>query len=644
MTNELTLKNWMINRDDTNIAHLVIDCPDRSMNALSAEVMVELEQAVNHLDAHPPAGLIIRSGKDNGFIAGADVEEFSRFENDLQAGKMLIERGWHLFNRIAKLSYPTLALIHGVCLGGGLELALACRYRVLVDSQKPSLGLPEVMLGIYPGWGGVKRLPEVIGAQKAMDMMLTGRRLDARRAKSFGLVDLVVAPRVALKTAQEYVLMGKPMRRAGGIAKLLNTKPFKSILATIARKQVKKKDPMGHYPAPLAIIDIWEKHNGDGLADLSIVQGLLQSPTTKNLIRVFHLQDRLKSFTKRGDSKAIKHVHVIGAGVMGGGIATWCALQGLKVTVQDTDYSRIASALKNASTLFTRKDRLSAQAALDNFIPDPQGHGIDDADIIIEAIFENLEAKQALYKTIEPRMKEGAILATNTSSLSLDSLRTQLARPERFVGVHFFNPVSKMPLVEVITADGVDEEALNKAFAFVGRINKLPLLVKDTPGFLVNAVLGPYMLEAMRCVDEGIAPEVVDTTMLKFGMPMGPIELADTVGLDITLAAGKQLTEGSEPPRCLQQLVNQQKLGKKTGEGFYQWKNHKASQYSDKDIPEHLENRLITPFIAQAEKQLHKGIIEDADLVDAGIIFGTGFAPFRGGPLNYKATFAKSNV
>ncbi len=636
MSTALTLKNWTLHHDERNIAHLIINCPDRSMNALSGEVMDELATAIDYLDSHRPAGLIIRSGKSNGFIAGADVNEFTRFENDLQAGKTLIERGWHLFNRIEQLPFPTLALIHGTCLGGGLELTLACRYRVLIDSPKPSLGLPEVMLGIYPGWGGAKRLPALIGAQKALDMMLTGRTLDARRAKSFGLVDIVTAQRVALKTAQDYVLSGKPARKAKGIDKLLNTPPFKKIPAYFARKQVKQKDPMGHYPAPLAIIDIWEKHNGDGLADLSIVQRLLQSPTTRHLIRVFHLQDRLKSFTKRGDSKAIKHVHVIGAGVMGGGIATWCALQGLKVTVQDTDYARIAGALKNAASLFARKDRLSAQAARDNFIPDPQGQGIDDADIIIEAIFENLEAKQALYKTIEPRMKEGAILATNTSSLSLASLRTQLARPERFVGVHFFNPVAKMPLVEVITADGIAEEAINQACAFVGRINKLPLLVKDTPGFLVNAVLGPYMLEAMRCVDEGIAPEVIDTAMLRFGMPMGPIELADTVGLDIAMAAGKQLAEGSEPPRCLQQLVSQQKLGKKTGEGFYQWKNRKPSQFSDKDIPEHLEKRLITPFIEQAEKQLQKGIIEDADLVDAGIIFGTGFAPFRGGPLHYK--------
>ena len=322
---------------------------------------------------------------------------------------------------------------------------------------------------------------------------------------------------------------------------------------------------------------------------------------------------------------------------MGGGIATWCALQGIKTTLQDTDYSRIAGAVKQAASLFARRDRLSAQAARDRLIPDPEGQGIDEADIVIEAIYENLEAKQALYKQLEARMKPEAILATNTSSLSLVDLRTTLERPERFVGIHFFNPVSKMPLVEVVNAEGTDPQALAQACAFVGKIAKLPLPVQDTPGFLVNAVLGPYMLEAMRAVDEGIEPEVIDTAMLRFGMPMGPIELADTVGLDIALAAGAQLSPGSEAPKCLVERVNQGNLGAKTGQGFYTWKDRRASQFTQHTIPDGLEQRLVSPLIEQAQIQLDKGIIADADLVDAGVIFGTGFAPFRGGPLNYKA-------
>lgn len=631
----LPFENWNLSTDEKNIAWLVINCPDRSVNALSKQVMSELAQVLDTLEQNPPKALIIRSGKSSGFIAGADIVEFSDL-NSPADGQALIERGWNLFNRLSQLKFPTLALIHGVCLGGGLELALACRYRVLIDSPKPSLGLPEVMLGIYPGWGGVKRLPGLIGPQKAMDMMLTGRSLDARRAKSYGLVDYVVAPRIALKTTADVVLSGRPKAHAKGLNKLLNTSPFKAIVARGARKQVKQKDPMGHYPATLAIIDIWEKHDGNGLADPQIINRLLNSPTTENLIRVFHLQERLKAFGKQGDTSQIKHIHVVGAGVMGGGIATWCALQGIKTTLQDTDYSRIAGAVKQAASLFARKDRLSAQAARDLLIPDPEGQGVDEADIVIEAIYENLEAKQALYKQLEARMKPSAVLATNTSSLSLVDLRTTLARPERFVGIHFFNPVSRMPLVEVINADGTDPQALAQASAFVGKIGKLPLPVKDTPGFLVNAVLGPYMLEAMRCVDEGIEPEVIDTSMLQFGMPMGPVELADTVGLDIVMAAGAQLSPGSQAPRCLTERVQQGKLGAKTGEGFYQWKNRKAGRYSHHAIPAGLEQRLVTPLIEQAQIQLEKGIIDDADLVDAGVIFGTGFAPFRGGPLRYK--------
>lgn len=629
------MKNWTLSRDAKQIAHLVLDCPDRSLNALSAEVMQELAEAINSLKAQPPAGLIIRSGKSNGFIAGADVSEFESFSSDPSAGQQLIARGWHLFNDIAALPFPTLALIHGVCLGGGLELALACRYRVLVDSPKPSLGLPEVMLGIYPGWGGVKRLPALIGAQKAMDMMLTGRSLDARRAKAAGLVDLVVAPRVALQTAEQLVLSKKPARRAKGLGKWLNTGFLKQIVASSARKQVRKKDPLGHYPAPMAIIDIWEKHDGDGLADMHTVNTLLHSPTTHNLLRVFKLQDRLKAQGKKGDAKAIQHVHVIGAGVMGGGIATWCALQGLKVTLQDTDTARIAGAVKAASRLFARKPRLEAQAAFDRLIADPHGHGVASADVVIEAIFENLDAKRKLYADIEPRLKPGAILATNTSSLSLVDLREGLARPERFVGIHFFNPVPKMPLVEVVHLEGVDAGVIDQTCAFVGRIGKLPLLVQDAPGFLVNAVLGPYMLEAMRCVDEGIDPEVIDTAMLRFGMPMGPIELADTVGLDIARDAGAQLAPGSTAPQCLTRLVNEKKLGRKTGQGFYQWANRQPSQFSDKPVPEGLTERLLQPYLTQVQAQLDKGVVADADLADAGMIFGTGFAPFRGGPLHY---------
>lgn len=635
MTTVKTYQNWALHNDAQNIAWLTIDCPDRSMNALASDVMEELADIIGSLEAAPPKALIIRSGKRNGFIAGADVKEFQNVEN-VDNGRKLIERGWHLFNRIEKLAFPTLALMHGPCLGGGLELALACRYRIAIDSPKPVIGLPEVKLGIFPAWGGLMRLPRLIGPQTALNMMLTGRTLDGRKARSAGLVDLLVAPRVAEKSAIDLVTSGKPARQARGLAGLLNRAPFKSLVAAQARKSVKQKDPYGHYPATLTMLDLWEKHDGDPLADPQALTRLLQSDVTRNLIRVFHLQERLKAFGKKDNATPVNHVHVIGAGVMGGGIAAWCALQGIKTTLQDTDAQRIAGAFKNAVSIYARKDRYTAQAARDRLIPDLAGHGIATADLVIEAISENPQAKQSLYQQIEPKMKEGAILATNTSSLSIAQLRSVLVHPERFVGIHFFNPVSRMPLVEVVHADGIAQETLDTAAAFVGKIGKLPLPVQDTPGFLVNAVLAPYMLQAMRCIDEGMDPEVIDTAMLEFGMPMGPITLADTVGLDIAMAAGKQLSEGQEPPRCLQEKIAQGKLGVKSGEGFYVWKDRKHDQRSSKAIPQGLAQRLIKPLIEQTEKQLANNIVQDADLADAGVIFGTGFAPFTGGPIHYK--------
>ncbi|KAB2915883.1 MAG: 3-hydroxyacyl-CoA dehydrogenase family protein, partial [Dechloromonas sp.] len=411
--------------------------------------------------------------------------------------------------------------------------------------------------------------------------------------------------------------------------------PLKAVVANGARKQVARKARPGHYPAPYAIIDLWQKHGGNALAAPEVLDRIIASPTAKNLLRVFRLQERLKSFGKDGDFVA-KHVHVIGAGVMGGDIAAWCALRGLTVTLQDQDLERIAPAIRRANVLFGKKLRepLKVRAAFDRLIPDPAGAGVAHADVVIEAIFENVEAKHALFRSLEPRMKAGAILASNTSSLRLEDLSSVLARPERLVGIHFFNPVAMMPLVEVVEADGADPAMVRAACAFVKQIDKLPLPVKSAPGFLVNAVLAPYMLAAMRAVDEGIAPEVVDEAMLAFGMPMGPIELVDTVGLDIAMAAGKQLADGADAPHCLQQRVAQGQLGKKSGRGFYDWSAGHAAKAAVSGVPAGLAERLVCPLVERTARLVADGVVADGDLADAGVIFGTGFAPFTGGPLN----------
>ena len=628
------MKHWQLNQEEGGVVVAVLDRAGESTNALSAEVMAELAQVLDQLDREPPKGLIIRSGKAAGFIAGADIGEFSQLDTP-EKGRALVARGWDLFNRLAAVKYPTLALVRGHCLGGGLELALACRYILAVDEPGTKLALPEVMLGIFPGWGGMLRLPQRVGPAAALDMMLTGKSLDAKRARNLGLADECVPPRVMEMAAHKLLLSNRPRRPPPFVQKLL-AGPLKSVVANGARKQVAKKARPEHYPAPYAIIDLWQKHDGNALAAPAVVDRIIQSPTAKNLLRVFHLQERLKSFGKDGDFVA-KHVHVVGAGVMGGDIAAWCALRGLTVTLQDQSVERIAPAIKRAHALFKKKlrDPLRARAAFDRLIPDPAGNGVARADVVIEAIFENVEAKHALFRAIEPRLKPMAVLASNTSSLKLEDLRTVLVRPERLVGIHFFNPVAMMPLVEVVEADGADPAMVRAACAFVKQIDKLPLPVKSAPGFLVNAVLAPYMLAAMRAVDDGISPETVDAAMLAFGMPMGPIELIDTVGLDIAMAAGKQLAGGAEAPRCLQARLEKQQLGKKSGQGFYAWTDGKPVKTGAAAVPAGLAERLVKPLVDRTRALVGEGVIADNDLADAGVIFGTGFAPFTGGPIKY---------
>lgn len=628
------MKHWSLTREESGIVIAILDRAGESANALSAEVMAEFSQVLDQLDIYPPKGLIIRSGKSAGFIAGADIAEFSTLDT-AEKGRSLVARGWDLFNRLERVAYPTLALVRGHCLGGGLELALACRYLLAVDETGTKLALPEVMLGIFPGWGGMSRLPQRVGPAVALDMMLTGKSIDARRAKKMGLADDCVPPRVMEMAARQLLLSGQSRRALPWLQKLLGG-PLKSIVANGARKQVARKARPEHYPAPYAIIDLWQKHAGNALAAPDVLDRIIRSPTAGNLVRVFRLQERLKGFGKDSAFKA-RRVHVVGAGVMGGDIAAWCALRGMTVSLQDQDVGRIAPAIQRAHALFKKKLRepLRIRAAFDRLIPDPKGDGVSQADVVIEAIYENLEAKHSLLRNLEARMKSGALLATNTSSLRLEDLRTVLQRPERLVGIHFFNPVAMMPLVEVVAAESCDPEAIKAACAFVKQIDKLPLPVKSAPGFLVNAVLAPYMLAAMRALDDGILPETVDEAMLAFGMPMGPIELVDTVGLDIAMAAGQQLAGNVSVPRCLEACVAAGHLGKKTGRGFYQWSAGRANKGTPGPVPAGLGERLAAPLIERVRQLVLEGVVADADLADAGVIFGTGFAPFTGGPLHF---------
>jgi 3-hydroxyacyl-CoA dehydrogenase/enoyl-CoA hydratase/3-hydroxybutyryl-CoA epimerase len=629
-------RHWHWDQDRDGLAWLTFDKQGESANTFSKEALLQLSAALKEILAAAPRGLVIVSAKDN-FIAGADVEEFTRFRSPEEA-MTFVRLGWDVFQQLSELPFPTTAMVNGFCMGGGVELALACRYRVALDDPKTRFALPEVMLGIMPAWHGVQWLPRLVGPRAAFDMLLTGKSVDARRAKRIGLVDQAVPLRILENTARMITLEAPPRKPVSFLGKVFLSQ--RSLFVAMARRQVQRKVRREHYPAPYAILEIWRKYDGNPFlasGDPSCsVESLFSHPTTANLIRIFFLQERLKQQGKAGEFD-VRHVHVVGAGVMGGDIAAVCAMRGIRVTLQDTAPDRIAPAVKRAARLFKRRlrDERRVRDALDRLIPDVSGDGARHADLVIEAIFENLEAKRALFAKLESAAKPEAVLATNTSSLRLADIATALNDPGRLVGIHFFNPVPLLQLVEVVSTPRTDPVLARKAAAFVRRIDKLPLPVKDSPGFLVNRVLGPYMQSAFRLIDEGVKPETIDAAMQAFGMPMGPAELADTVGLDICLAAGKALAKTTEVPRILASKVELGQLGKKTGQGIYRWKDGKPVKGQPGAWDASLVDRVIDPYLAEAKRAVEEGIVADAELADAGLIFGTGFAPFRGGPLHY---------
>jgi 3-hydroxyacyl-CoA dehydrogenase/enoyl-CoA hydratase/3-hydroxybutyryl-CoA epimerase len=638
-------KHWRIEIDAQNLAWLTFDKQGESANTFSRDALEELSLALDEIKAAAPKGMVIRSAKDS-FIAGADINTFASFTRAEEA-VAFTRLGWDTVQKVRDLPFPTTAMINGFCMGGGLELSLACRYRVALDDPKTRLAFPEVMLGIWPLWHGLQWLPKLVGPAAALDMILTGKAIDAKRARRMGLVTQAVPLRILENTARMVTLEAPAPRELPLLQKLLLS--FRGVVVSQARKQVARRARREHYPAPYAILDAWQKYDGDPFLAANdpscSMTALFEHPTTRNLIRIFFLQERMKGLAKGIDFKA-KHVHVVGAGVMGGDIAAICAMRGITVTLQDTAPDRLAPAIERAARLFKRRlrDPMRIRDAMDRLIPDVSGAGAAKADVIIEAIFEDLKAKQALFAKIEAMAKPDAVIASNTSSLKLADIAAGFKDPSRLVGIHFFNPVPQMMLVEVVSSGQTRKQFADGATAFVRQVDKLPLPVKDAPGFLVNRVLGPYMQNAFRMMDEGLKPETLDAAMEAFGMPMGPIELADTVGLDICLHAGKQLAkkgaDGKEPaaPEILVNKVALGQLGRKTGQGIYRWENNKPVKGQPGAWDERTIEALVQPYLEETQAVLREGIVADAELIDAGLIFGTGFAPFRGGPLHYLGT------
>jgi len=648
------LSHWSLKLDEAGIGWLTLDRADMRVNTLNESVLLELQEILHKISKSPaPKALVILSGKKTGFIAGADIEQFKHFKTAQEAADK-IRLGQEVFALLESLPLATIAVINGFCLGGGLELALSCRYRIACDSPKTRLGLPEVMLGIQPGWGGTVRLPRLIGSLKALEMILSGRPVNAKAAWKMGLVDVAVPDRHLNTAILHYATQQPALKKRVFYQNWLEHQLVRPWLGKFLKHKVSQRAVPEHYPAPFAIIDNWVEEGPSAKAyalELQSISRLMVGETAHNLVRVFYLQENLKGLGKEQKTR-IQRVHVVGAGVMGGDIAAFCALKGFVVTLQDANCAAIAASLKRALELFKKilKEPHLVQAAVDRLIADSTGLGVAKADLIIEAIIENKAAKQALFKELEAKASQQAIFATNTSTIPLQDIAAELQNKSRLLGIHFFNPVAKLPLVEVVHIDTTDQNYLQEALAFVKALDKLPLPVQSKPGFLVNRLLMPYLLESMLLLQEGLAAESIDEAALKFGMPMGPIELADTVGLDVCLAAAQSLSSGTESlPERILALVKAGHLGKKTQQGLYRYKDGKPVKIKPEktdfssDIMD-ITDRLLYRLFNEAFAALEDEVVTASDDIDAGMIFGAGFPPFRGGPLHYVMKTGKATM
>ncbi|APE44588.1 fatty-acid oxidation protein subunit alpha [Sulfitobacter alexandrii] len=641
---------WRTGRDEDGILWLVLDKQDSSANTISQDVLRELDEHVAGAEADLPKALVIRSAKPAGFAAGADITSFDALSDD--GADELLKQGHDVLDRIEALKCTTICVVHGAALGAGFELALACDLRIATPGA--SFGFPEVQLGLHPGLGGTFRLPALIDPLEAMTMMLTGKTAHTDRAKSLGIADKVVEERhiaAAVRAAAD----GKVDAHEQGLkARALGFEQARSLVARQMRSKTEKQAPEEHYPAPYALIDLWEEYGDDRRemqkGEIHSFASLLKTDTSRNLRRVFFLRQNLKDAGRGEDG--IEHVHVIGAGAMGAEIAAMAAIRGKRVTLGDVQTDPLGKTIKQAAKICKDKhlSGIETRDALDRLMPDPKGYGIASADLVIEAATEKPDTKEKIYAGLKGRMKKVAILASNTSSLSVDALAGASPETARFAGLHFFNPVSRIDLVEVVRGEGTSDETADRLAAFCGSIGKLPALVTDYPGFVVNRALTPYLMEAMALMNEGVSKEVIDTAAIRFGMPMGPVTLADQVGLDIGLHVAESLRDNLEKPMAeitddLRQKVEAGDLGKKTGKGFYDWSD--GTPHPDADLseaPKDLTDRLILPMLDACVEVLRRGVAESEDQVDGAMIFATGWAPFRGGPMHYAHTRGPKDI
>ena len=666
--------------DEQGVAWVTLNRPGARVNVLSTPVMKRLDELITELTDHAAAGrvrsAIIRSGKDGSFIAGADVNEIGAV-TEQREGAEKARAGQQVFVRLAALPIPTVAAVDGICLGGGTELILACSYRIASDRKETRIGLPEVQLGIIPGFGGTTRLPRLVGMQAALDIILTGRPVDARKAERIGLVDERVHPAILYRRAGEVArsLQGKkpvarnPKRNLA--SRMLETGPGRRLMLNQARKRV-LSETHGNYPAPLAALNLLERTLSISVErsleiEADTIGRLIISPVSKNLIHVFHLSEAAKKAAPAVLALPVERVGVLGAGVMGGGIAQVLAYRGLQVRLKDIKPEAVGLGLRHAWEAFdglVRKRRLQMREAkqmMEGISPTLDYSGFGRLDLVIEAVIEKMEVKKIVLAEVERAVPDGCVLTTNTSSLSVTEMQKALQRPEDFCGMHFFNPVNRMPLVEVIRGKQSGDEAIATTFALARKLEKTPIIVRDGPGFLVNRILAPYLNEAGWLLTEGGRIEQIDRALVRFGMPMGPLRLLDEIGLDVARhAAGvmfEAFGERLRPATALLALGNTNRLGKKNGLGFYRYHGGKETGvdetiYAELGVPpihrplheDVIVERCMLAMINEAARILADGIVAGPGDVDLGMIMGTGFPPFRGGLLRYADSLGLQNV
>lgn len=626
-------EHFDLTHDEAGIAWLTIDVKGRSANVLSHAVMAELFAVVDSLTATPPKGFVFRSGKPRGFIFGADINEFAGLATR-GAVEAHIAGVLACFQKIEDLACPTVILIDGICVGGGLELALAFQRIIAIDDAACQVGFPEISLGLLPGYGGSARACERMGPEAALQLVLHGRPLKAHAALAAGAIDHLVADREDLAQAARDAVAGKIARAIPSV-----TNDLAGMIKAERANLLTRTSPR-NTPAPFAILDHFSvrdlSKNNFIANETKLFSELMMTPASAGLRRVFQLNDAVKKGA-RGDSD-ITRIHVIGAGTMGGDIAAVAAMSGFSVTLQDLDPAAIDGAMVRAATLYERrlKDPRRIEETLGRLDADPDGAGLAAADLVIEAVAERLEVKQKVFAAAEAVMKPDAIMATNTSAIPLEQIGSALADPGRLIGMHFFNPVPVLPLVEIVYTEASRQDFVTRAMYACGAMKKQPIRCKSSPGFLVNRALLPYMFRAIEAMHEGADPDKLDQALVRFGMPMGPIELCDQVGLDVCLDAGSVIGMSDLAAARLSGLIEAGNLGRKTGSGFYEWDGKKAirprGDYPDADL-DSIAVDLLAPLVAECRAAVAEGVVDSADMADAACIFGIGFPAFRGGPL-----------